>query len=385
MAMGVVLPSPERSATTPDDDGQPPARRRAPTLRRVASGLVSVAVVVAVFAYFLPEFTSLSAVWDSIADMSTGEMAVLSVAALWNLSTYAFLVVATTPGLTYRQAVVVTESTTAVSNTLPGGVAIGLALAYSMYSSWGFSKSRSSVSLLVAGIWNNFVKLGMPIVAVALLAPHYGASATRIVLAVVGVAALVGCITVFVLTLRSETFAERFGEALGRIASMVLRHLHRPPVAGWGRALCTFRRRTVGLVRRRWRSITATAVVSHLSLFAVLLVALRAVGVGADDVSWVEALAVFAFARLVTAIPVTPAGVGIVEVALIVGLSAAGGARAEVAAAVLVFRALTYVLPIPLGAGTYVFWRRNRSWRRAPGTAPRPAGLELEPAGGGTR
>jgi uncharacterized membrane protein YbhN (UPF0104 family) len=38
---------------------------------------------------------------------------------------------------------------------------------------------------------------------------------------------------------------------------------------------------------------------------------------------------------------------------------------------VLIFRALTFVLPIPIGLGTYVFWRRNRSWRRAPNAAPR--------------
>ena len=36
-----------------------------------------------------------------------------------------------------------------------------------------------------------------------------------------------------------------------------------------------------------------------------------------------------------------------------------------------VFRVLTYVLPIPLGVGTYLFWRRNRSWRRPPNSAPR--------------
>ena len=40
-----------------------------------------------------------------------------------------------------------------------------------------------------------------------------------------------------------------------------------------------------------------------------------------------------------------------VELALITGLAAAGGPRAMVAAAVLIFRALTYVLPIPIGAG----------------------------------
>jgi len=142
------------------------------------------------------------------------------------------------------------------------------------------------------------------------------------------------------------------------------------PVHGWELATAKFRTRTIALVRARWLYITVVTVVSHLSLFLVLLLALRFVGVGADQVSLAEALAVFAFARLLTAIPITPGGLGVVEVALITGLAAAGGDRALVAAAVLVFRALTYVLPIPLGLAAYVFWRRNRSWRRAPGTAP---------------
>jgi uncharacterized protein (TIRG00374 family) len=127
------------------------------------------------------------------------------------------------------------------------------------------------------------------------------------------------------------------------------------------------------LLRARWHWITLATLVSHLSLFAVLLLSLRFVGVAGDVVSLAEALAVFAFARLLTAIPFTPGGLGVVEVALITGLAAAGGARAEVAAAVLIFRALTYVLPIPIGLATYVFWRRNRSWRRAPNSAPRSA------------
>ena len=103
----------------------------------------------------------------------------------------------------------------------------------------------------------------------------------------------------------------------------------------------------------------------------MLLVALRFLGVSDAEVGWAEVLAVFAFARLLTAIPFTPGGLGVIELALITGLSAAGGPRADVAAAVLVFRALTYVLPIPLGAVAYVFWRRNQSWRRPPGGAPR--------------
>jgi uncharacterized membrane protein YbhN (UPF0104 family) len=50
------------------------------------------------------------------------------------------------------------------------------------------------------------------------------------------------------------------------------------------------------------------------------------------------------------------------------GLSAAlvyaGGPHAEVVAAVLVFRALTYLVQIPFGAVTYAYWRHSRRWRK---------------------
>jgi len=48
-----------------------------------------------------------------------------------------------------------------------------------------------------------------------------------------------------------------------------------------------------------------------------------------------------------------------VEAVLIGGLVAAGGAKPEVVAAVLVYRALTWLLPIPIGVGCYLWWRRQ--------------------------
>ena len=87
---------------------------------------LSVALVVAVFVWFLPQFTSLSDVWTSVRAMTWVEVTVLLVAALWNLATYQFVMVATMPGLTLRQATVSTQTTTAVSNTVVGGAAISL-------------------------------------------------------------------------------------------------------------------------------------------------------------------------------------------------------------------------------------------------------------------
>jgi putative heme transporter len=357
------------TATEPMAVETPPPHR--PLWRRLVGPALSIALIVAVFAWFLPQFTSLSDVWASVRAMSVGEVALLAVAAVWNLATYQFVMTATTPGMNLRQATVSTQTTTAVSNTVIGGAAISIGLTYAMNSSWGFSRSRTSVSLLVSGIWNNFAKLGMPVLALSLLALTSPPTAGRVISGLAGVAGLVVCVVLLGLLLRSRETAAKLGIGAGRVASALLRPFHRPPVEGWDRATTKFRDRTVLLLHARWLWITLTTLVSHLSLFLVLLLALRFVGVSEDQVGWIEVLAVFAFARLLTAIPFTPGGLGVIELALITGLAAAGGDRAAVAAGVLIFRALTYVLPIPLGLLTYVYWRRNTSWRRAPNTAPR--------------
>jgi uncharacterized membrane protein YbhN (UPF0104 family) len=298
-----------------------------------------------------------------IRGLGVAEVAALAVVAGWNLVTYWIVVALATPGLRVRQAAVLTQSTTAVSNAIPAGGAIAVGLTYTMLSSWGFSKSRSTLSVVVTGIWNNFVKLGMPIFALAILALQGRPGAGRTVAAVVGLGALVAAVLVFALVLRSAEFARRAGIGAGRCASALLRLVRRAPVHGWDLAVTTWRSRVIGLVQHRWLALTASVLISHVSLYLVLLVAVRVAGVPGAVVGWADVLAVFAFARLVTAIPITPGGVGVVELALIAGISGAGGDAAPVVAAVLLYRLLTYVLPIGVGAGTYIYWRRNRSWR----------------------
>jgi putative heme transporter len=322
---------------------------------QVAGSLVLIAVIF----YFLFKKIDPTQVWDAITSMTWLELSTLALLAIWNLCTYAFVWMAVTPGLSFGHAMEMTQSTTAVANTVPGGSAIGIGMTYSMLGSWGYSRSKSTTAVLVSGVWNSFIKLGMPVLAVALVALQGGATGGRVTAALLGIAGLVGSIVVFAMILRSEEIARRFGLLAGRVASRALRLVRRPPVHGWELATVKFRGRTIELVGHRWGSITLTSLVSHLSLYLVLLVALRDVGVSDDQVGWAEVLAVFAFARLATAIPFTPGGVGFVEAVLIGGMTAAGGDRAEVTAAVLVYRALTWGLPIVVGVVTYLWWRRS--------------------------
>ena len=70
-------------------------------------------------------------------------------------------------------------------------------------------------------------------------------------------------------------------------------------------------------------------------------------------------LAAFAFIRLLTALPITPGGLGITELGLVGTLAAGAGhaVGAQVTAAVLLYRAVTYLPPIPLGALACLAWR----------------------------
>ena len=109
-------------------------------------------------------------------------------------------------------------------------------------------------------------------------------------------------------------FARRAGDWAARRATGVRRLFRKGPAEGWGDATLKFRNRVIGLVRHRWGRLTVTSLVGHLSLYAVLVVTLRAIGVSEAEVGWIEIMAVFAFVRLLTAIPLTPGGLGIIGV-----------------------------------------------------------------------
>jgi putative heme transporter len=67
--------------------------------------------------------------------------------------------------------------------------------------------------------------------------------------------------------------------------------------------------------------------------------------------------------RLIASVPITPGGVGVVELGLTGALVGFGGPNAPVVAAVLVYRVLTIAPTLLLGTAAGLTWKRYR--RRA--------------------
>ena len=349
-----------------------PRKKRRPLVHAIQI-LVSVAIIVGVFVYAIPKLADYSKVWDAITGLSLGQVLALIGVTAFNIVSYWPQMVGSLPGLTMPQAAVNNQSSTTVANTVPGGGFIANGVTIGMYHAWGFTGAEIGLSLMLTAIWNSFIKLGLPVVAVLCLVIVGDATSAFLVPAVIGLVALIGVVLLFALGLWRRAFARRIGQMLGTAVSFVRGVLKRPPVQDWGEAAVRFRKRTLRVVIRRWVALTISSVVSHLGLYAVLLLSLRFAGVSGAEVSWAQVLAVFAFGRLLTALPLTPGGLGVVELAYIGGIVLAGRHhltvplaefKAQVAAGVLMFRALTYGAQIPLGVITYVVFRAKKSWRK---------------------
>jgi uncharacterized protein (TIRG00374 family) len=328
--------------------------------RRWIGGAIGAAVVVGVFVFVLPRVADYGAVWRSVRQLGRPARAALAVAELVNLATFAPPYMAALPGLGYRRASVISQASTASTYVAPGGAAVGMGVAFAMLKGWDFAAAAIALAVTVTGVWNQLFMLGAPAVAVVLLTFAGGSSPALQTLATIGLAIFVAAVGGIVAAFASAALARRIGDLAARLTSRLLRLLRRGPVHWGGESLVAFRRQAIGLLRRRWPALSAATLAGQLSVFVVLVVCLRAVGVAGDQVSFTEAFAAWTFVRLIGSVPITPGGIGIVELGLTGMLVGFGGANDDVVAAVLLYRVITVVPTLVLGVVGTALWRRLR-------------------------
>lgn len=341
------------------------AARAAPAPRRSRRGLlvaaVGVAFVLATFLFFLPKIADYRDVWGVLKTMSWPWACALAGATVLNLLTFAPPWMVGLPGLSFRRALALTQMSTALAIVVPGGAAVGIAGAYGILRRWGFPRRAIGRAVTLVSLWNQFANLSYPVFAVFLLATQGGDTPFLATAAFVGAAVLGVAVAALAAILASDRTATDIGELTARLASWGRGKFGRAPVAWGGPSFERFRSEAVDLLRRRWHVLTVATYVGTLTVFLVLLVALRALGVPVSEVTVVEAFAAWSLARLLGTIPITPGGVGVVELSLTGALVGFGGNNAGVVAAVLVYRFLTMVPTIVLGlAATSILNREAR-------------------------
>jgi len=350
----------------PQEHGDIPTTQKPPLWQRLARAAVTVLVLVLVFGFVLPQLADYQTVLEYVQGIEPFEWVLLAVFAGWFLVAYVFVFMSTLPSLRFREGFVVQTTATAINNSLPAGGAIALPITYSQFLSWGFTPGAVTSGLLTAGVWDQLARQALPVLAVAAIAVMGEAVWWMWAVSIVGVIGVAIWVVVISMILRSESTAIGFGNWLNRVVNWVTGKLHRDPV-DMVAATLRFRDNVLHVAENRWQAITAATIANHASMAALFVVSLQAVGVTGDDVSLPWMILAFALGRLLVMIPVSPGGLGLVDLGFIGLLTLGWGSGADadlLSAGVLLYRALSYLPPIIVGLGSWVFWRANRSWRQ---------------------
>jgi uncharacterized membrane protein YbhN (UPF0104 family) len=257
------------------------------------------------------------------------------------------------------RALAITYTRSAMSISLPAGSAVSAGYAFRQFRGVGAGRRVAAAVMVLSGLLSAValvIMYGLVLLADQIGLPGGGGNAAIgvVVWTTLGIALVLFVVDYYVLRrgcTRTGTPVVEEAELPGGAASGTRRQ-----------RLFGSARRTLATLRdlpaRAWMGSLAHATVNWATDFACL----AATSAAFDLHIGVTRLAtVYVTVQLVRQVPISPGGIGVIEVSLLAGLVSAGAARAPAAAAMLVYRLISCWLIIPAGGLAYAALRTSAS------------------------
>jgi uncharacterized protein (TIRG00374 family) len=302
----------------------------------------------------LPSLASVFSSWRSLAHLNwywTG-LALLAEAAsfvsLWQLDRVAL-------GTSNWFAVVCAQlSGNAVGRIVPGGGATAGAFLVGMLRRAGLEVGRAAAALAASTALQIGTTLALPLLALPAMIGGAPVDRSLATAGYLGIAVLLLLLAAGALAFAGDRPLVALGRGIQWVVNWTVRR--RRKAAGLPQRLLAerdFIRTTIG---ERWAAAVLSAAGNTGFDYLALLCALRAIG--AEPRPSLVLLA-YTAAALLALIPLTPGGLGFVEAGLVGTLTLAGVNPGDALVATLVYRLVSFWLPIPLGGAAYVLFRRR--------------------------
>jgi uncharacterized membrane protein YbhN (UPF0104 family) len=331
-----------------------------PTRKQMVQGVPGILLAIVLVVWWLPRIaqTSWTAVFDTLGHVGPGSVLMLYALMCLGLWSYTFTLTGSLPGLRHLQALIVNLCGSSAGNFLPGGGAAGVAVTYAAFRSWGFSRRAISTSVIVTGVWNLLARLILPVTAlVALLVAGGHLPLSVIRGGLIGAAAGLLLLALFVAALASERVTRSIGRALNRVLRLLHRRFTSLREVGVDDFITDQRVRIVRVVKHGGLKMTF-GLAGYFAVFYVLFwQSLHIVGL---RMTFSHMFAAYAVGRLLSAIGVTPGGVGVTEGGAVAVLVAFGADPAQALAGTVLFSLYTHVMEVPIGALAFLGWALSK-------------------------
>ena len=337
----------------PEEPAQKRRRRIPRQLRRVLS-LVAVAFMIEYLV--IPQFSSAKKSIHLLRDVNPLLLILAVVVEAAAIASYSELTrTVFTPHApkridTYR----INLSTLALSHVVPGGTAPASALSYRLFADAGVPASTNAFGLAAQGSGSAVVLNIIFWIALVVSIPLRGFNPAYGFAALVGVFLMLAFFGTIALLTRGQRHADAW------LRSTVGR-LPRVDPEGISRLLAHVAERINMLTANRATLYGSLgwAAANWLLDAASLWVFIYAIGYA---LSPIDLLVAFGLANVLAVVPITPAGLGVIEGILITTIVGFGVPHQPAILAVLAYRFINFWLPIPVGGAAYL----SLEWRRKP-------------------
>lgn len=239
-------------------------------------------------------------------------------------------------------------STKALSSVVPGGGAAGPALAYRLFTSSGVAGADAGFAIATAAVGSAVTLNVIFWIALLISVPIRGVNAAYTTAAIVGIVVVGGVGAIAFGLLGRE-------QQVDRLVRWVARRIRLDEGAA-GAAAATLMARLGMLTRDRWalRPAMVWAAANWLLDAAALWLCIRAFGPSLQP----DALLVsFGLVNVLAAIPITPAGIGVIDIALPAALVGFGMPSRTAVLAVATWRIVQWLIPTLVGGVVYATLR----------------------------
>ena len=327
--------------------------------KSIALGALGLGVIVLIFWQVIPQIGSYSDAVESLQSMSWIAVVIIAVTVVVYLAMYGLIFMAAEPRLRYWQSQQVKQASFTISNGVPAGGAVGLAVQFAMLASYKIPATSATAAITAVSLWSTFASLGFPILGVLALTV-VGAADGVAWMGPVGLGILILVLAVFVSIMRSQGLAERLGAWGNAALTPLARRIRRLKDLDVAAPIVKFRREMYDLLARRWVWLTLAQLGITGSQFLILFAALRGVeGWDQPGTNPIAAFGAFAVSQIMLMVPITPGGLGTMDALMIQLLVSSGTDKGAATAADLVWRATSYVPQIVVGLIALITWYRR--------------------------
>lgn len=295
---------------------------------------------------------------SSLVALKPEAMAIVCCCVLVLVASRAMVNRLTHPETSMGRGFVLDQISLAATNALPGGVVLGPAARYRVSRSFGHSPEQSAVGTFAAG---QAFCLGRWLLVLIVIGHEFAfgsPSAADSMLLVSALLAVAVGIGIWMVLVTESTVSRRLTQiaqwSVNRLG-LRWRRLRNLDVAA---IACSMRSSATWIAGGRAWALIIIGAVSTLASGSIIVAVVSTFDSAIGDPGPWTLMRVYLLARVATSFVPTPGALAALDAALIAGLMAAGVDPQLATAAVLIYRATTFVLPILLGGVTYLGWRR---------------------------